>query len=65
MTQGMTKQEVAALFHISTKTVERNSKAGGWLPEPAYVGKRSPRWNREKIYAIYNGVQTNDLRSSR
>ena len=53
--RGMTKQEVAELFNVSTKTVERNSKSGR-LPRPVYVGERSPRWNREEVYAIYNGM---------
>ena len=65
MIQGMTKKEVAELFQISTKTVERNSKSGR-LPKPVYVGERTPRWNREQIYALYNGqTQTDALSASR
>ena len=65
MIQGMTKREVAELFQISTKTVERNSKSGR-LPKPVYVGERTPRWNREQIYALYNGqAQTDALSASR
>lgn len=65
MIQGMTKREVAELFQISTKTVERNSKSGR-LPKPVYVGERTPRWNREQIYALYNGqAQADALSASR
>ncbi len=64
MSFSMTKTEVAELFKISTKTVERNSKSGR-LPKPIYVGDRSPRWNREAVYAIYNGtVQPGALSAS-
>ena len=65
-TGAMSKAEVATLFRVSTKTVERSCKEGR-LPKPFYLGPRSPRWKKSEIYAIYEGMghQTANLNSSR
>jgi len=62
----MSKTEIANLFNISTKTVERSCKEGR-LPKPFYLGARSPRWKKSDIYAIYEnmGRQTESRNSSR
>lgn len=60
-----TKKEVAKILKISTRTVERQSRAG-ILPKPVYIGARLPRWPAAAVEALINGqVQEESLNASR
>ena len=51
------KKQIAEMLAISIKTVDR-LVGSGKLPQPIYVGEKSPRWHSAPIEEVAkNGLQ--------
>ncbi|MCA9201084.1 MAG: hypothetical protein KDA87_26270, partial [Planctomycetales bacterium] len=48
--EWMTKKQVSEYLQISQRQCEILTKKGR-LPEPVYLGRSSPRWNRAAVLA--------------